>query len=563
MTKRYGTLAAVDGVTLEVGAGEVYALLGLNGAGKTTLIRMLLGMVRPTAGSLGLAGRPVTDRSVWAEVGYLVETPSAYPDLTVRENLDVARRLRRLPSRSVVDDAVDRFGLGPYVGSKARTLSLGNAQRLGLAKALLHQPRILVLDEPVNGLDPAGVVEVRTMLTDLARDDGVTVLLSSHLLGEVARVATRIGILHEGRLIEELDSSTLRGEHPHPVGSGQPGPRQGGVHPAGRRVRGGAARRRHPGTGGPGGRPSRGGRDGPRRGRRATHQACRGGRGPRGPLHAAGRPPRRRDHWRHAMSAALWAAVGAELVKVRRAVMLWATGIAFLVAALVGAFFMFVLQDPARARSLGLLGAKAQLSGGTADWAGYFALLAQMVAVGGMLLFGMVMIWLFGREFADRTAKDLLALPTSRAAVVVAKLVVALVWSAALTVEVIALSLPLGALLGLPGWSAQVFWHGVGVIVATAVLTVALATTYALAASWGRGYLAAVATLFVTAITAQIVSAVGYGAWFPWAVPSLMSGVAGPDQATPGVAGITSVLVVGVAASTATVLWWQRADHDR
>ncbi len=104
---------------------------------------------------------------------------------------------------------MDRFGLGPYVGSKARTLSLGNAQRLGLAKALLHRPRILVLDEPVNGLDPAGVVEVRTMLTDLARDDGVTVLLSSHLLGEVARVATRIGILHQGRLIEELDSTTL------------------------------------------------------------------------------------------------------------------------------------------------------------------------------------------------------------------------------------------------------------------------------------------------------------------------------------------------------------------
>jgi ABC-2 type transport system ATP-binding protein len=209
VTKRYGSLAAVAQATLAIHPGEVYALLGLNGAGKTTLIRMLLGMVRPTCGTLGLAGRPVTDRSVWAEVGYLVETPSAYPDLTVRENLDIARRLRRLPSRTVVDEAVDRFGLGPYAASKARTLSLGNAQRLGLAKALMHHPRILVLDEPVNGLDPAGVVEVRTMLTDLARDDGVTVLLSSHLLGEVARVATRIGILHQGRLIEELDSTTL------------------------------------------------------------------------------------------------------------------------------------------------------------------------------------------------------------------------------------------------------------------------------------------------------------------------------------------------------------------
>ena len=243
--------------------------------------------------------------------------------------------------------------------------------------------------------------------------------------------------------------------------------------------------------------------------------------------------------------------------------MLWASAIAFLVAALVGAFFMFVLQDPARARSLGLLGAKAQLSGGTADWAGYFALLAQMVAVGGMLLFGMILIWLFGREFADRTAKDLLALPTSRAAVVVAKLVVALAWSLLLTAELVAVSVPLGALLGLPGWSTQVLLHGVGTILATACLTVVLATTYALAASWGRGYLPAVATLFVTAITAQIVSAVGYGAWFPWAVPSLMSGVAGPDQAPPGAAGIASVMLVGAVASTTTVLWWQRADHDR
>ena len=192
-----------------MGAGEVYALLGLNGAGKTTLIRMLLGMVRPTAGRLEVAGRPVADRSVWAQVGYLVETPSAYPDLTVRENLEVARRLRRLPDAGVVDEAVDRFGLGQYEGSKARTLSLGNAQRLGLAKAMLHRPQILVLDEPVNGLDPAGVVEIRDLLIDLAREDGVTVLLSSHLLSEVARVATRIGILHEGRLIEEMDSTTL------------------------------------------------------------------------------------------------------------------------------------------------------------------------------------------------------------------------------------------------------------------------------------------------------------------------------------------------------------------
>jgi len=209
VSKHYGTLAAVDEVSLQVLPGEIYALLGLNGAGKTTLIRMLLGMVRPCAGNLEVAGRPVTDRSVWAQVGYLVENPSAYPDLTVRENLEIARRLHRLPKRGVVDEAVASFGLGQYEGSKARTLSLGNAQRLGLAKAMLHRPRILVLDEPVNGLDPAGVVEIRELLIDLARDNGVTVLLSSHLLSEVARVATRIGILHNGRLIEEMDSATL------------------------------------------------------------------------------------------------------------------------------------------------------------------------------------------------------------------------------------------------------------------------------------------------------------------------------------------------------------------
>jgi ABC-2 type transport system permease protein len=263
------------------------------------------------------------------------------------------------------------------------------------------------------------------------------------------------------------------------------------------------------------------------------------------------------------MIAELRAAVGAELIKVRRSVMLWATAVAFVVAACVGAFFMFVLQDPARARSLGLLGAKAQLSGGTADWPGYLSLVAQMVAVGGLLLFGMILIWLFGREFADRTAKDLLAVPTSRAAVVAAKLVVALVWSLLLTVELVVISVALGCVLDLDGWSTRELLRGIAMIFATACLTVLLATTYALAASLGRGYLAAVATLFVTAITAQIVSAVGYGAWFPWAVPSLISGVAGPDQATPGSAGILSVVLVGVAASTATVLWWQHADHDR
>ena len=163
------------------------------------------------------------------------------------------------------------------------------------------------------------------------------------------------------------------------------------------------------------------------------------------------------------IAAALWA----ELLKVRRSLLPWVTVAAFTVAGLVGGFFMFVHQDPERARSLGLLGAKAQFAGGTADWAGYFAFIAQIAAVGGLLVFGLVIIWLFGREFSDRTAKDLLALPTARSAVVAAKLIVAAGWCLLLTAQLIVLSLLLGAILGLPGWSADTALRGLGTVVAT------------------------------------------------------------------------------------------------
>ena len=209
LTKRYGDVTAVDDVSLRIAPGEIYALLGLNGAGKTTLIRVLLGMVRPTAGQVTVLGEPIRrgTRTVWSRVGYLVETPAAYPELTVRENLLLQARLRRVDRRrAAVDDVIGALALTPYADRRARTLSLGNTQRLGLAKALLHRPELLVLDEPSNGLDPAGVVEIRELIRGL----GVTVLLSSHVLGEVARVATRIGILHHGRLVRELDATAVR-----------------------------------------------------------------------------------------------------------------------------------------------------------------------------------------------------------------------------------------------------------------------------------------------------------------------------------------------------------------
>jgi len=213
LTKRYGEVVAVDDVSLRIAAGEVYALLGLNGAGKTTAIRMLLGMVRPTGGSVTVLGTEIRPgaHGVWSRVGYLVETPAAYPDLTVVENLTVAARLRGLRGRRQVDDVVERLRLTQYARNRARTLSLGNAQRLGLAKALLHRPELLILDEPANGLDPAGVAEIRDLLLELSRGQGVTVLLSSHILTEVARLATRIGVIDRGRLVREIAAADLAG----------------------------------------------------------------------------------------------------------------------------------------------------------------------------------------------------------------------------------------------------------------------------------------------------------------------------------------------------------------
>jgi ABC-2 type transport system ATP-binding protein len=212
LTKRYhGGVLALDRADLRIEPGEVYGFLGLNGAGKTTAIRMLLGMIAPTAGEAELFGRRVSAEAIelWARVGHLVETATAYPGLTVRENLEVARKLYQVPGRSVVDRAIDRLSLAEYAGRPARTLSLGNLQRLALARATLHDPELLILDEPANGLDPAGVIEIRELLRSLCRERGVTVLMSSHILAEVDRLATRIGIVHRGRMIEEQSAEEL------------------------------------------------------------------------------------------------------------------------------------------------------------------------------------------------------------------------------------------------------------------------------------------------------------------------------------------------------------------
>jgi ABC-2 type transport system ATP-binding protein len=209
--KNYRDVRAVEHLSLRVAEGEIYAFLGLNGAGKTTTIRMLLGMIKPTTGYAKVLQTRIGlgNREPWKSVGYLVEIPHAYPELTVFENLEVARRLHPGTPREAVGQIIERLGLGAYADRRTGNLSQGNAQRLGLAKALLHNPKLLLLDEPANGLDPAGIVEIRELLLGLTHKQGVTVFMSSHILAEVSRLAQRIGIIHKGQLLQELNIDEL------------------------------------------------------------------------------------------------------------------------------------------------------------------------------------------------------------------------------------------------------------------------------------------------------------------------------------------------------------------
>lgn len=202
LTRRFKDRLAVDAVNLSVPSGGVYGFLGPNGAGKTTTIRMLLGLMRPDAGDIRLFDTllAANRQRLLQRVGALVETPSLYPHLTGRENLEVTRRLVGA-GRKLIDRALDIVKLTADAQRCVREYSLGMRQRLGLALALLNQPTLLILDEPTNGLDPAGIHEMRDLLRRLPAEFGVTVFLSSHLLSEVEQIAGHIGIIHAGRLM--------------------------------------------------------------------------------------------------------------------------------------------------------------------------------------------------------------------------------------------------------------------------------------------------------------------------------------------------------------------------
>lgn len=202
LTRRFGNQLAVDDLNLLVPEGGVYGFLGPNGAGKTTAIRMLLGLIRPTAGEVHIFGLPLdaNRQMLMSRVGALVEAPSLYPHLTGRENLEVTRRLLASP-RNLIDLSLDSMNLTKDADRRVREYSLGMRQRLGLALALLNKPQLLILDEPTNGLDPAGIHEMRALIRKMPEEFGVTVFLSSHLLSEVEQIASHIGIIHEGKLL--------------------------------------------------------------------------------------------------------------------------------------------------------------------------------------------------------------------------------------------------------------------------------------------------------------------------------------------------------------------------
>jgi ABC-type multidrug transport system ATPase subunit len=209
LTKRYGDRLAADGVSMTVRRGEVYGFLGPNGAGKTTTLRMVLGLIRPTSGSAQVLGSSAGTADVNARIGALVEGPGFYPYLSGRDNLRVMTRYRGLPE-SVADEALARVDLADRGGDKFKSYSLGMKQRLGVASALMGDPDLVVLDEPTNGLDPAGMQDMRRLIVELARA-GQTVLLSSHLLDEVQEICDRVGVINNGVLLKESTVSDLRG----------------------------------------------------------------------------------------------------------------------------------------------------------------------------------------------------------------------------------------------------------------------------------------------------------------------------------------------------------------
>jgi ABC-2 type transport system permease protein len=259
----------------------------------------------------------------------------------------------------------------------------------------------------------------------------------------------------------------------------------------------------------------------------------------------------------HAITAAIWV----EIQKVRHSKTLWITTLGFMLLALVSGLFMFILKNPELAHRLGLIAAKAQLLGGSADWPGFINQLLLMMSVGSLIIFGFIFVWIFGREFGDKTYFDLLSLPVSRPTIVLAKLFTGAVWSMTLLILVYAVALGLGAGLQLPGWSVSVAVSGLEHLLVSGGLTILLVIPFSLIACITRGYLPAIGGLFLVLVLAQVFNTLGYALFFPWAIPALYSGMAGGTAASPNLVSFVLVILVGLISALTTGLWWQYADQ--
>ena len=210
LSKRYKDRWAVDHLDLRVEQGDIYGFIGQNGAGKSTTLKLLCGLVRPTQGEALLFYRPISDPVTRRRVGALIEQPGLYPDLSGRENLRLYAVLLGLDNPpQQVDEILNIVGLSPKEKKPVKHYSMGMKQRLGVGMALLGGPDLLLLDEPINGLDPEGIREMRELLVRLNRERGLTLLVSSHILGELSKIATRYGIIQEGRMVEQLTAAEL------------------------------------------------------------------------------------------------------------------------------------------------------------------------------------------------------------------------------------------------------------------------------------------------------------------------------------------------------------------
>ncbi|MCM3342423.1 ABC transporter ATP-binding protein [Paenibacillus sp. MER TA 81-3] len=212
LTKAYGTQKAVDNLHMTVEQGQIYGFLGQNGAGKTTTIRMLLGLIKPTQGQIEIFGENMLtkQKEILRRVGSIVEFSGFYENLTARENLLINAKLMGVHKKNAIEEALEIVGLQNEPAKLVGKYSLGMKQRLGIARAILHHPELLILDEPTNGLDPIGIKEIRKLITSLAEERKITILISSHILSEVEQLADQIGIIHQGKLLEEISFAELR-----------------------------------------------------------------------------------------------------------------------------------------------------------------------------------------------------------------------------------------------------------------------------------------------------------------------------------------------------------------